>query len=401
MKLTLDKETLLAKVSRIIGFVPKKTVIPIYDMFLFEVKDGMLNLFCSNTEMMTKIWMPVDDSECGDVSFCIPAKMLVDILKLFRNPIVDIELFTDDKEVIITAKLVCGNGEYKMGCAPADNFIIMEPPATDFEVSFIGGTIKSPLEYSWKFIDEENMRANLRGICIAEKDNQMMFYGSDGFCIAKNVVKPNSINTWAPISISPNVASAIYEMVKDKEVVDFRHDKKKIIVDSEEFVITAVTLDVDYPDIERFFKPSTPYNVKFNTLEMTDALKRLRVCAGNAKGCMVVINIENEQIHMSAKDLACNNFGHEMIEAKGANPMRIGFQIGYLLNVLSCIDEDMFVFSYTDWNLPGFIKPFVADGPVTKFFLTAPLDVGKKEKEEMMVAEDKKVKKTKKEKAGV
>ena len=83
MKFVTTSNKLLKQLQGIGGVLNSSNTLPILDNFLFEIKDNALTVSASDLETTMTTTLEVQAKETG--SICVPARMLMDILKAFPD----------------------------------------------------------------------------------------------------------------------------------------------------------------------------------------------------------------------------------------------------------------------------------------------------------------------------
>ena len=83
MKFIVSSQALFKQLQTISGVLNSSNTLPILDNFLFEIKDNILKLSCSDLESTMTSTISVESKNEGSIA--IPAKILLDILKTFPD----------------------------------------------------------------------------------------------------------------------------------------------------------------------------------------------------------------------------------------------------------------------------------------------------------------------------
>ncbi len=81
MKFIVSSSSLLKHLQQINGVINANTVLPILEDFLFEIDGKKLSIVATDLETVMRVQMDVESKSDGKV--CIPAKILIESLKIF------------------------------------------------------------------------------------------------------------------------------------------------------------------------------------------------------------------------------------------------------------------------------------------------------------------------------
>lgn len=362
MKIKADKELLLYHLEKAVKFIPKKSLIPIHDHFLFQVDLEDAVITAANSEMQITVKTKVKCEERGQ--FCIPAILLVKTLKLMREPDVTLKVTIDGDKVEIL--LTAGGSKYNLCGQPANVFPIMQAPNCPNEVTLDGKVLRNNLDIVSTFVNPNHNVPSLQGVNMTEVDNEIRFVGTSGHYLSRAYVKPRAITAWEDITMTYNTAKAICDATVDGDIVDILTDKKKIVMMSgdKSVVVIATLIDAKFPDTNVFFKAKHTTGVVLHNMEMQDALKRLKLYA-SGDNATITVEIKGSTLKMQAFDEFNNHSGVEeiMLRQLADQDIKIGFSANYFIETLSVIEDPDFMFLYgAEPKLPGFVDPIPMDG---------------------------------------
>jgi DNA polymerase III subunit beta len=162
LKFTVNAKEIEKNLSAISGVVEKKTMHPLLDHVLFEVKGSQLTLHGTNGDMSIINTMRIDNIIDGivdgtkDGSSAVPAHLLLDIVKKLKDEI----SFEFDEKIL---KMKCGSANFEIQVLSPDNF-----PETNFEcenkITISSAELKFLLENTKFAMCSEESRYTLNGI---------------------------------------------------------------------------------------------------------------------------------------------------------------------------------------------------------------------------------------------
>lgn len=365
MKLRVDREIFLGKLQKAVKFIPGKALIPAFLNFKLTIDNGTMEIVASDQNNQMKIYCPVDSKENG--AMCIPAKLLLKTISLFR-----------ENEVVITKKtekkidLKCGNSKYNISidCFP-DDFPMLEVSNITSEINIGQFFLNSAMKIAEKFVDENGKHANLIGIKVEEIANRIVFTGADNVGMSRVSVKPISNTHWDRIVLNTDTATRMMSLLEDQGEISMVHNKDKIKflvgADSKDmFEVCAITSNIKFPDTERFFNARPEKSVVINTAEFKDAVKRLSLySSGEDAKFFTMSSAGNNEMLLVSSDDNLGRDGEEImtIGNEGNFPFHKRFSTEVTLQILNNIGENEFLFLFPDVNnMPSFILPKIDEG---------------------------------------
>lgn len=358
MKIRIDRELLNAKLSSAAKFVPKKSVIPATDNFLFTVEDNVIFIEATDGQIAVEIQCPC--SSDGNVAFCVPARLLLGLVSNFR-----------ENEVVITVKseiaieLKCGKSKHNISLScPANSFPIMRMGDVVSEIAMAQSLLSLGLLSAKKFVDEDNPNANYTGINISEVGNKIIFSGTTGHVMCRAALRPISIQQWTPIVIHAVTAVRVSDLLSDEGEVTVVHsgDKIRFLASGEgSWVVTSTVSNVKFPDTEKVFSRRSSNCVLVDRMELRDAVKRLMFYTELDTSSKVRMVANETDIILSAIDGFSGNTGEEpmsFIQMNSEIPLdrkHISDDIFNMLGVFE--DKEVYIYFSDTKQMPTYLIP--------------------------------------------
>jgi DNA polymerase III sliding clamp (beta) subunit (PCNA family) len=349
-KIKADREMLLSKLQKAVKFIPKKPVIPVYENFLIDIDHERMLIYANSGEMQAVVTANITSKE--PIMFCIPAKLLVATLSLYREP--DVTMVVDDK----TIKLSCGKSKHKIAGEDADVFPLLKRPDCPNEMSVQGSALKGGLSTAKQLIDRDGGKPSMDAVNVRFLEGSIILTGGSVMSLANVKVPPKSVNNWDGIPITPNLADMICSSVSDGDTCDLFHDSKKFVIDAGDLSIISTTNEAAYPETDKVFdayrweKTFTVHNLEFQ-----DALKRCKLYALPEFG-VAKMEIGGKEMVMSAHDSFKNNSGDEGVEiSEISDSLSVMYNIDLMLNVLGTMDNGFVEVRYDQSNKPWMLSP--------------------------------------------
>jgi DNA polymerase-3 subunit beta len=380
IKIKIDRELFHSKISKMVRFVPKNTVIPAFDNFKLTVSNGIMEIIAGDPNIACKMHCPV--SKSADFSICVAAKLLVGTIGLFSENEVILTLKSDTK-----IELKSGKSKYNisMDCFAAD-YPTMTIGTITSEIAMNQFYLKACLKSSQKFTDDtKNANTNKAGINISEVNRKIVFSATTGLTIGRAAVKPISISKWDSIILPTETAAKVMSLLDDKGEINLINSGDKIrfftAADSADFFeVTSVATNMKFVNTEELFAnmPTNCYTI--NTVELMNAMKRLKLYAPSEGKPSVKFSVESDgEITLFSKDINYNKDGSESVSFTGTADKHIdkSFNIDNILDILTVVESNEVNFFFNDSKShPSFFVPKVEseEENIYSFLLTNMLD---------------------------
>lgn len=361
-KITVDRELLLSKLNKAIKFIPAKSLIPQFDNFLLVITGDNMDIVGTDGNTQIKLSCKVESK--NDFSICLPAKWLIGNVALYRENEVHI-IQKDEKKV----EMKCGRskGNITMDCF-AQNFSMMPMKAPTSEITLHQSTLKTGLKSAEKFAEEDSQNANFTAINIAEIGNKIIFTGLTKTLMCRVSIRPMSINQWNTINIPTDTANKAISLLEEKGEITVIHEGEKICFftssdSGEVFEMISVTSNIKFPPTEKLFSEKPKNTFLVNTLEFRDAVKRLKIYTEPGMAPKVIVENENGELKLTARDTLSGREGEEFISLTEpmTHPIQKAYANDHFLQILQLVESNDFTFHFSDGREPSFVVPKVAN----------------------------------------
>jgi DNA polymerase-3 subunit beta len=194
-------------------------------------------------------------------------------------------------------------------------------------------------------IDNNNPKFELNGALIDIKPNFINFVATDTRRLG--VFKKNRENDNEFLLIIPK--KAIIELQKlFFQTIEFFYDENTLIAKSDDFIFFTKLINGKFPDYERIIPKDKHFRLQLNREKMVESIKQISVISNEIK------------VTFKTKNITFESLNDENIEAKTEiefetgleDEISLSFNIRYMLDFLSNIEESNFILGYNDSNLP-------------------------------------------------
>jgi DNA polymerase-3 subunit beta len=364
MKITTTREQLLGPLQKISGVVERRQTLPILANVLMSTSNGQLAITATDLEVEMKTTGSCESD--GELDFTLPARKLLDICKALPEG-AQIELNVEGERAVLRS----GRGRYALGLLPAQDYPAIE--ATEGENSFeiAQNTLKELLEKTQFAMAQQDVRYYLNGLLLETRDGLMRAVATDGHRLAMNEAEaeiPKGLNL--RLILPRKAVMELYRLLADTErAVRLETSANHIRFHIDDSVFTSKLIDGRFPDYERVVPAKGAIFVKADRDTLRQSLLRTSILS-NEKYRGIRFQLSEGLLHLIANNPEQEEAEEEVeVEFQGSE-ITIGFNVGYLLDVLGVIDTEMVTFSLTDPNSSCLVQ---ADPPDKGRYVIMPM----------------------------
>lgn len=345
MKLSINRDALLEPLQKVLGAIEKRQTMPALAHVLMECSTDGLVLTATDLEitLVARLAHPV--VEPGAIAF--PARKLFDICKALPGD-VQIEITTKDNK----ANLKAGRSRFSLSCLPAAEFPKLENVSRGQQFELPQSVFKKLFERTAFAMANQDVRYYLNGLMLEVGKDQIQSVATDGHRL--------SLYSAAVVTDSDSKLQAIVprkgvmelqRLLADDEnsIAQVQLSANHIRIETDSLQFTSKLIDGKFPDYERVLPSGSDKELVANRDELRQALTRASILSNEKyRGIRLFLdkNILKIQAHNSEQEEAED----ELEVSYDYDPIEIGFNVQYLLDVLSVIEGDTVEIKLKDGN---------------------------------------------------
>ena len=311
-------------------------------------------MMASDSETTIKTTLSVGDCDGGG-RFAIESKQLINSIKeISDQPIV----FNINEETL-QIEINYQNGKYNlMGQNAAEYPIPVSGDDTYAQLTLPANLLLDGINRSLFATADDDLRPQMNGVYFDITPDFTTLVASDGHKLVRDRLL-SVHGDEAHAFIMPKKPALLLKTVLPKEEGDvqisFNDRSAKIVLGTYE--ISSQLIEGRYPNYNSVIPTDNPFRIRVDRMALISALRRVSVFA-SAASSLIKLHIDNNTLTVSAQDLDFSTSAEESIMCEyDGNPMSIGFNGPYLLEVLNSITCQDIVLELADPSRAGVIVP--------------------------------------------
>lgn len=348
-------KTLQQQISSVSKVVNAKNALSILDNFLLEVKGDTLYVTGSDQETVMTAKMEITSQDV-DGKIAINAKRLMEVVKEVSNFPLTFEI--NDSTGAVDLRFPGGHFEF-MGVDAAEYPQNFETDELSVEMAIPAEVIQKGLDYTLFAISMETIRPMMTGVYWDFHEDSLTFVGSDTHKLVRYVntsYQPNRETSF----ILPGKPAGILRSLLGKEtnMVMVRKDEKSAIFRFGDFRLGCRFVKGTYPNYNRVIPTDNPNEMTIDRQSLLAGMRRVALFASKASS-LVKMSMDANEVVLQSQDLDYSTKADERIPCSyEGNPMSIGFNSSYMMEVLNNLPGESVVVKLSDPGRPGLFMPF-------------------------------------------
>lgn len=369
----------LARGLNIVGrAVSPRSPMPILANVLLATDNGRLRLAATDTKMGIVAWIGASVEEDGGIT--VPARTLNDLVNTLSPERVDMDVAVRTS----TLHLACGATTAKIKGIDAQDFPIMpEPSEEDDWLPIPADILRDTISKVVIAAARDDSRPILTGVLLGFEDGLLSLAAADGFRLSVREV-PLEAEFYDGFSlVIPARALAELLRVSADETEDIQlvlpSDRSQVI-----FRMSSVDLNTQligdgvFPDYRQIIPTELTTRTIVDTADFLRACKRADIFARESNHT-VRLSIEPQEgaigvMRVSATSVETGENEVVLDAAIEGDGLEIAFNVRYLIDVLSVIQQDRVLLGTIRSDKPGMMRP-VGDDSFT--YVVMPMHIGR------------------------
>lgn len=363
-KLKFNVDEVLPRLSQVVSVVNAKSPIPILGNVVFQTRqDYGLTVTTSDSETWLTIKTPCLEFD-EPMTFCVLAQ---DIFKVLSN------LKGKEVEMVLDPETHTVQGTYKKGhfSLPYEGATEYPRPAMDMDdatqMELNAANMLRALDKASFAIANEKLRPIMNGVHFDFMPEYMVAVATDGQKLAKHIDKTvktgeTDESVARGFTLPRKPVTLLIGLLNGCDTnVNLMFTDKCVSVGNGDFKLLTRLLEGKYPQYDRVIPTDNTVETIVNKNELTDALKRV-LPMGNASSELVKMAFTMGNVTISAEDFNFSKSADESLDCDFASQeLTIGFNGGYLSEVLQNIDGDNVKICLKEPSRAGLFKPTDVD----------------------------------------
>jgi DNA polymerase III subunit beta len=359
MKATIERATLLRCLSHVQSVVERRNTIPILSNVLIDASaDGDLKVMATDLDLQVVEHMAAASVETAG-AVTVSAHLLFDIARKLPDGS-QVSLETNENRMTVKA----GRSRFQLPTLPRDDFpVIVEGDLpTSFELP--ARTLAELIDRTRFAISTEETRYYLNGIFLHVSDEDqpvLKAAATDGHRLARFTLPRPEGAAGMPDVIVPRKAVAelrklLEESLDGNVEIDLSASKIRFTLGGEGgVVLTSKLIDGTFPDYSRVIPTGNDKLLKLDPRSFYQGVDRVATIA-TEKTRAVKMGLDKDRVTLTVTSPDNGTASEEIAADYGSEALEIGFNAGYLKDILGQIDSDTVEMHLADAGAPTLIR---------------------------------------------
>lgn len=335
MKISVQRNQLLAPLQVAHAVVERRQTLPILaNVLLTATADGFR---LSATDLEVELSVPGALEACVTAgATTLPARKLLDLCRAISDDAV-LTLEVSGERAAIRA----GRSRFSLATLPADEFPGIDVKGDAFELELPQRDLRRAIEATHFAMAQQDVRYYLNGMLLEINGGRVRLVATDGHRMAVTDLALNVAPELSRRIIVPRktVIEALRLLADEDTPALLGVGDDHLTLTAADVVFKSKVIDGSFPDYERVIPRNQDKVLDIDRLALREALGRVAIFA-NEKYRSVRLQVGPNLLRLSANN-AENEEGEDELEiAYDGGSLEIGFNVSYLIDVLTALRGD-------------------------------------------------------------
>jgi DNA polymerase-3 subunit beta len=343
--LKATQEKVLSALQSVAGIVERRHTLPILANVMIRKTGSQIQLTTSDLEIQIRT-SAVLDGDAGNFTTTVGARKLIDILRTMPS---DQTVSLESSQ--ITFILKGGKSRFTLQSLPAEDFPLVQEAANFWPVfSVPQKTLKALLSQVSFAMAVHDIRYYLNGILFVAEGKQLSLVATDGHRLAFSSATLDVEVPRQEVILPRKTVLEMQRLLSDKEgaiEMQFAGNQAKFSFEGMEFVTKLV--EGKFPDYNRVIPKNHKNIITLGRTTLLASLQRTAILTSEKfKG--VRLNIEPGTLRVASNNAEQEEAVDELDIDYAGDASEIGFNVTYLIDALTNMEQDMVKIELADSN---------------------------------------------------
>ena len=349
MKLTAEREKLLAPLQAVIGVVERRQTMPVLANVLLGVAEGKLSIAATDLEVELVAATEVTVQQPGDIT--VPGRKFLDILRALPEK-ASVSVATEGEKVVIRA----ARSRFTLSTLPAGEFPVIDDINAQQTVEIPRKELARLLEKTHFSMAQQDVRYYLNGMLLEIDGAMLRAVATDGHRLALcEAALETKAKTSQQVIVPRKGVLELQRVLTDEGTAAVAIGTNHVRAQIGDVRFTSKLIDGRFPEYSRVIPAAPNAAIRADRDVLRQALQRTAILS-NEKYRGIRINVRTNAITVQAHNPEQEEAEEEIEVSYSGNELEVGFNVNYLLDALAAIDGQEVELGLTDSNSSCLIR---------------------------------------------
>ena len=352
MEFTILQSSLMKALQIVSSVVPTRSTTPILENILFDVENN--NLKITGTDLEVSITTEVSTKETNrSGAISLPSKVITEMIRSLPDIPVHFALGEDDKVKITTEQ-----GLYQVTGIPKENFPEMPILSDEHSIEVKNNILSRMFNKTIFAVSSEELRPALMGVFVQIMTNEFRMVATDGHRLSK-IINKNFQYSDTPIQmiVPPKAIQIALKNLDEDSSTKLNISETGLCFNFDKTILYTRLVEGEYPDYERVIPKDNDKKMVVDKNLLSASVKRVSLFS-SALTHQIKFSLSPGKLVVCSEDVEIGGEAKEELKVEYVDePMDIGYNSQYILDLLRHIDTEQVTFYLKDPTSAAVVTP--------------------------------------------
>jgi DNA polymerase III subunit beta len=356
MKLSIERGALLRAVAQAQSVVERRNTIPILANVLIEAEGDTVSFRATDLDIEVVDKAPAKIDRAGSTT--VSAVTFHEIVRKLPDGAL-VTLHDDPAAGRLTVE--AGRSHFSLATLPKEDFPVMASSEYAANFSAPAPVLRRLFDKSKFAISTEETRYYLNGVYmhVADREGRQVLrcVATDGHRLARiDADVPSGAETMPGVIVPRKTVGELRKLLEDDDMtIAVSVSETKVRFATPEITLTSKVIDGTFPDYSRVIPTANTRRLEVDAAEFAKAVDRVATVSSE-RSRAVKLSLGEDRLMLSVNAPDSGAAEEELAVAYGDEPLEIGFNAKYLLEIASQVDRENAVFLFNSSGDPTLMR---------------------------------------------
>lgn len=352
MKISIERADLLRAMSQAQSVVERRNTIPILANVLIEADGSEVSFRATDLDIEVIDKASAQVTRAGATT--VGAHTLHEIVRKLPDGAM-VELTDDGTSGRL--EVAAGRSNFSLATLPREDFPVMA--SSEYSANFTADApvLRRLFDKSKFAISTEETRYYLNGVYMHTSDGNLRCVATDGHRLARiDAALPSGAEQMPGVIVPRKTVAELRKLLDDDEaVIAVSVSETKVRFATPSITLTSKVIDGSFPDYTRVIPAGNTRRLEVDAADFAQAVDRVSTVSSE-RSRAVKLALEEDKLTLSVNAPDSGAAEEELGVAYGDEPLQIGFNAKYLLEIAGQVDRENAVFMFNSSNDPTLMR---------------------------------------------
>jgi DNA polymerase III subunit beta len=356
MKISIERGALLKAVAQAQSVVERRNTIPILANVLIEAEGDTASFRATDLDIEVVDKGPAVVERPGAAT--VQAVMLHEIVRKLPDGAL-VQLSDDGASGRLTVQ--AGRSTFHLATLPREDFPVMASSEYSSNFSAPAPVLRRLFDKSKFAISTEETRYYLNGVYMhvaqGEDGPALRCVATDGHRLARiDADLPEGASDMPGVIVPRKTVGELRKLLDDDDMqIAVSVSETKVRFATPQITLTSKVIDGTFPDYSRVIPTANTRRLEVDAQEFSKAVDRVATVSSE-RSRAVKLSLDEDRLVLSVNAPDSGAAEEELAVAYGDEPLEIGFNAKYLLEIASQVDRENAVFLFNSSGDPTLMR---------------------------------------------